>query len=122
MDDTNDEAATEVYQKFATFQLVKKDTSEHVVFCPPTGKCLLCSNINLSKHNDAITVRFYTVNGVEQRKKVNLRCSKCKTTYQVARYGQKNAFSMYSDEIDVIEVTDGVFMQRKLYENYCNLQ
>ena len=123
MEDADKDAATEVYEKFGTcVQLIKKDTSQHIVFCPPTAKCLLCKNINLSKHNDANTIRFYTVTGVEQRKKVNLRCSKCMKTYQVARYGDKNAFRMYDEEVDVIEVTDGVFMDRKLHENYCNLQ
>ncbi len=50
--------------KLAHVVEVTQDVSQHLVFAPPSGTCISCG-ANLSVHNKATLVKFFTVNGLE---------------------------------------------------------
>ena len=109
--------------KLAHVVEVTQDVSQHLVFALPPGTCTSCG-ANLSVHNKATLVKFITVDGLEECKKVNLRCNskQCRATHQPTRYGKKGDFCIYCNRISVIKVTEGVIVERKQFEQDCLFQ
>ena len=117
------EVILSVLDNCSHFQAMSKETCsvQHTVLCPPTSFCYTC-NSSLVKHHDCI-VRVYSTTGVCRTKKVTLRCKKCSLIYTYSQYGNKNGigFRFYSKERDLVEVTDTLYFDRRLFELQCSL-
>ena len=113
----------DVYEKLSP-HVIDALMSECVVMAPQQQSCVSC-NGTLEIQNRVIDVRYFGVNGLERRKKLTLRCSRrhCRIMiYHLTTYGKKGNFNLYEMPIDVIETTDGVIIQRNLFEQFCSLQ
>jgi hypothetical protein len=119
----DDAIAVDIFKKMSDLIQVTTDVSQHVVFASPTGTCLKCER-NLPKHNATVDVKFFGLDGMHRRQKVNIRCQdkECRTNYHVTTYGKKDAVIMYPTQVRVIEVTDKVIVDRRLFEQYCSFQ
>ena len=113
----------EFYDTLGHYINVSANMCEHIVFAPPTTTCYECGK-ELSANNKAIEVRYYGLQGLEKRTKVSTRCSdkECRRYYHLNNYGKRQQNRLYPTRADVIEVTDGVVVERQLFEMYCNSQ
>ncbi|XP_072022927.1 uncharacterized protein [Amphiura filiformis] len=105
-----------------------KDPARHSILAPPLGYCQFgCVNSDtgdpymLSKHNQAIAIRYVDVGGVSDKRKITLRCAKCRRNYNLTQHGFKGAFQMYEEKQPIIEATDGVVFSRRVFDHYCSL-
>jgi hypothetical protein len=91
------------------------------LFAPPTRECITCQRRLVSYHTT--NVMYYRCSGVLVATKISLRCQECGLLYNYAQYGNKTStgFRFYETERDAIEVTDGVFFERKLLDLQCSL-
>ncbi|CAB4001986.1 Hypothetical predicted protein, partial [Paramuricea clavata] len=86
---------------------------------PPVEDCLRCGSI-LSAPNPRSSCTLYTITGPKQCAKLVLRCKDCKVSYgrSMIAEGKGNA-SYYFEAIaaadDLIEVTNVVYMEKRLY-------
>ena len=114
----------EFYDKLGRYIPVTAKVNVHLLFAPPTTTCYECGS-PLTAHNKPIEVRYYGLQGFQRRLKISTRCTErsCRINYHIAMHGNKqNQFVLYPVRSDVIEVTDGVIIDRQLFEMYCNSQ
>ena len=109
------------------FGRASENICEHQVLSGPTRTCFFCYDSEgqpkpLSKHNNHIVVRYFTVTHAEKRYKMTLRCDTCKRNYNINQYGTKGNFRLYEQQRPIIEVTDGVIVDRQLFDRYVNMQ
>ena len=97
------------------------NTSSALLFAPPTRECITCQRRLVSYHTT--NVMYYRCSGVLVATKISLRCQECGLLYNYAQYGNKTStgFRFYETERDAIEVTDGVFFERKFLDLQCSL-
>ena len=99
-----------------------------IFLTPPVSTCqntcckLFCKEESLSSHHDPVVSTVYTLNaGQEPAFKHPLRCRNCSWIYGYSMYGRKQHDGVRFQR-DLIEITDVVFCDRKLYELFCCLR
>ncbi len=97
------------------------ETPKFLVLCPPISECPKCDSKLVAYHD--CEVRVFTYSGVSTASKFSLRCKGCKLYFGYSQYGNKRelGFRYYCDKRPLIEVTDTVFMDRRLLEFQCCL-
>ena len=91
------------------------------MLAPPIGKCSDCGNTLSTYHS--CEVKLFTFNGVKTLPKTTLRCQPCNLLYNYSQFGNKSkeGFRYYEAIQPFVEVTDAVFVERRLLEFQCNL-
>ena len=91
------------------------------LFAPPTRECIICQRRLVSYHTTDVI--YYRCTGVLEAKKISLRCLDYSMIYNYAQYGNKagTGFRFYDSEREAVEVTDGIFFERKLLDFQCSL-
>ena len=93
---------------------------DNSVLAPPTSSCLRCANSLTWSHVREVTV--YSMNGVTKTKKHTLRCKPCNLMYRFAHYGNlTDGFTYYPEARHLVEVSDTVYVARKLLHFQCSL-
>lgn len=102
-------------------QFVSSFEKELLVLAPPLAECPTCSTRLVVYHD--CTTRVYEMDGVITLPKITLRCIGCKLYFGYSQFGNKKplGFRYYENERPYIEVTDTVFVNRKLLEFQCSL-
>ena len=102
-------------------EFVSSFHKELLVLAPPLAECPTCSS-NLVCYHEC-TARVYELNGVTILPKITLHCIGCKLIFRYSQFGNKKSlgFRYYENERPYIEVTDTVFVNRRLLEFQCSL-
>ena len=109
--------ADDVAPLIPLLQQISTKIQPREILAPPTSLCLTCQQ-QLTKNHDSITVRVYTVKGLVEGRKWNLRCNSCKSSYGYSMYGSRNESHMrlYPDRRDLVEASDCCFLERELFK------
>ncbi len=91
------------------------------VLAPPVAECFECGSGLVSYHS--CEVKLYTLKGVKNVPKVTLRCQHCQLHYSYSQFGNKHelGFRYYPRMQPIVEVTDTVFVHRRMLELQCSL-
>ena len=94
--------------------------SVNSVLAPPTSSCLRCTKSLTWGHVREVTA--YSMNGVTKTKKHTLRCKPCNLMYRFAHNGNlTNSFTYHPEGRHLVEVSDTVYVARKLLQLQCSL-
>ena len=104
----------------AVSKVFMPSTLDSNVLAPPTSSCMRCTRGLTWSHAREVTV--YSMNGVAKTKKDTLRCKPCNLMYRFAHYGNlTDSFTHYPEARPLVEVSDTVYMTRKLLHLQCSL-
>ncbi len=90
------------------------------IFGPPVDTCYGCGGQLVSNHS--CQVKVYTCEGAKVAEKLTTRCMNCNLYYGYAQYGNKRevGFRYYPEEREAVEVTDGVYFDRRVLDLQCS--
>lgn len=93
--------------------------------CSPVMYCLnaSCDGRGLAVY-ESTNVTIFTINGPMPTTKINLKCSKCTTNYSYSKFGNKfsSGDRYYNKECPLVEASDVVFLDCKLYHLFASLR
>ena len=93
---------------------------------PPVICCLNVgrSGRKLVSYAEPTNVTIFSFDGARPGSKITLKCSMCNTNYGYSMYGNKmvNGSRCYDKERDLVEASDVVFVERKLYQMFVSLR
>ncbi|XP_038066277.1 uncharacterized protein LOC119736303 [Patiria miniata] len=91
------------------------------VFAPPVSRCLVCEE-KLTRNHGITTVKYFSFTGIDEAKKITLRCRPCNLTYDWYEYGSKTThWKLYEEQRPAVQASDSVFVCRKLFDFQCSL-
>lgn len=120
----------ENYVQNNLIELSQKFNEPYTSFiAPPVDKCInsLCKQngcVNsLSINHAPVDVVIFDVDGPLLASKVCLKCKSCQTIYNYNKFGRKTKEGecYYKDQRELVEVTDVVYVTRRLYLLYRSL-
>ena len=93
------------------------------VLSPPVGWCLTCTNRNregyaLQQHNKLVDIKYVTpMGGVKSKKKIELRCPKCRKNYTYDKFGDTDTGKrFYNQPRPSVMANDTNLVHRSVYQ------
>ena len=84
------ETCTKIAPRLLEVTHQPKSSSEYEILSPPVSTCLVCTeSVGLVCHNEASEVKYVSLETMSQKKKVCLRCPRCRTNYNFSMCGKK---------------------------------